>query len=182
MKPTKYFGRSSALPLGLAVGLVLVLGNRAQAQDQTFPGTAAPPPVRQAATNGLLPFLSRIPAETMESYGFPNGANLDQACLGEPVLLHRIAPAAVLSNTNRPSVRSLVSPTRMWFFPVMLGTETKAMLVVDQVGDRWEAVSLGYATLAREMNQIWNHWPASKAFHPQIIAAFQAKEYLLLRS
>ena len=75
-------------------------------------------------------------------------------------------------------VRALISPTTRWHFPVLLGTEARALLVVDRDGEGWKAVSLGYANLTGELNLIWKQWPASRGYHPQVVAMFRAKQHL----
>jgi hypothetical protein len=65
----------------------------------------------------------------------------------------------------------------MWFFPILLEGESKAMLVVDRDGENWKAVSFGYAGLGHELNEVLARWPESKGFHPQLIAVFQAKRF-----
>src|SRR4029434_8669421 len=64
-----------------------------------------------------------------------------------------------------------------WFFPIRIESESKAMLVVDRDGGTWKAVSLGYAGLGHELNELLAQWPESKGFHPQLIAVFQAKQF-----
>lgn len=114
----------------------------------------------------------------MEPYGFPQGSDLTQARLGEPFLLHQITPASLDSQRASQSVRALISPTTRWHFPVLLGTEARALLVVDRDGEGWKAVSLGYANLTGELNLIWKQWPASRGYHPQVVAMFRAKQHL----
>jgi hypothetical protein len=136
-----------------------------------------PREVSLAATNGLPVFLAMIPPDFKHEYGFPDDADLSTVSLGSPVLMHTIQPAALSSNQVSDTVSSLVSESSMWFFPLLMGSEVRAMMVVDRQGSVWKAVSLGYAPLAREWNQVLNQWPASKGFHPRLIAVFQAKQF-----
>ena len=102
---------------------------------------------------------------------------MSKACLGTPVLLQAIKPSALSSNQVSDTVSSVAAETSMWFFPVLIGAEVKAMLVVDRLDNEWKAVSLGYAPLAREWNQVLNQWPATKGFHPRLVASFQAPQF-----
>jgi hypothetical protein len=77
-------------------------------------------------------------------------------------------------------VASILTPIDQWYFPVMMGNQIRCFLVVDRMDGRWEAVSLGYVTLAKFMNQIRLSWAAEKGYNPVLIAVFQAKKYLVL--
>jgi len=110
-------------------------------------------------------------------YGFPLDADFSQASLGAPLLLHTIKPSTLASNQANDTVSAVVSETPLWYFPVLMGTEVKAMLVVDRQDNEWKAVSLGYAPLAGEWNQVLRQWPAAKGFHPRLVAVFQAAQF-----
>ena len=159
----------------MVVGLWLWLF--AGGQNVLFAAQEVPREILSAATNGLPGFLAQIPAQAKALYGFEAGDDLSRCHLGAPLQQHTITPASLKKATANPAVSSVVSDTSMWFFPVMLGAETKAMLVVDHMPDGWKAVSLGYAGLARELNAIRAQWPESKGFHPRLIVVFQAKQY-----
>ncbi len=44
---------------------------------------------------------------------------------------------------------------------------------------RYQAVSLGYAGLAKELGAFVRQWPAAKGYRPVLIAVFQARQYLV---
>ena len=66
----------------------------------------------------------------------------------------------------------------MWHFPVLVGEETKAILVVDNIDGQWEAVSLGYPEVAAQTEAVKKQWPKSRGYDPLFIAVFQASEFL----
>lgn len=166
------FSRRSALRLQtLALISLVVVAARSSV------GADAPPEVYAAATNGLPWFLAKVPPDSKQQYGFPDGADFSKIHLGSPLLLRTIRPSALSSNQTSEAVSSVVSDTSMWFFPIMLDTEVKAMLVVDRQGNEWKAVSLGYVPLVTEWNQVSRQWPAAKGYHPRLIAVFQAKRF-----
>lgn len=138
----------------------------------------APEAVLQAAAQGLQPYLSKIPAEALEQYGFASGDALPTATLGTPFLLYTLTPAALDQYQEGMTVASLVTPTSMWYFPVLVGGQPRAILVVDKLADKWQAVSLGYAGLAQELGAISRLWNAAQGYQPLLIAVFQAKQYL----
>jgi hypothetical protein len=168
--PCRWRTTTGRLPLlGLVCSLAMAV-NSLTAAD-------APPEVSAAASNGLPVFLAKVPPAARPLYGFALDADFSQASLGAPLLLHTIKPSALSSNQANDTVSSVVSQTPMWFFPVMMGTEVKAMLVVDRQDNEWKAVSLGYAPLAGEWNQVLSQWPAAKGFHPRLVAVFQAAKF-----
>ncbi|MGO9312012.1 MAG: hypothetical protein ACLQDI_04660 [Syntrophobacteraceae bacterium] len=142
--------------------------------------TAPAADVTDAAKVGLKHYLDLIPAGSRQEYDFSATGSLDKAYLGDPFNLHIITPDALFSYSEGVPVASILTPIDQWYFPVMMGNQIRCFLVVDRMDGRWEAVSLGYVTLAKFMNQIRLSWPAEKGYNPVLIAVFQAKKYLVL--
>jgi hypothetical protein len=140
-------------------------------------GAVAPPEVLAAGKAGLPKFLAKVPAGSKQSYGFPESSDLSLSKLGAPVLLETIRPGEVSSKWASSGVSSVLLDTTMWFFPVRLGTEGKAMLLVSRQNNEWNAVSFGYAHLAREWDEVLKHWPEARGYHPRLIAVFQASRH-----
>ncbi len=140
----------------------------------------APADLTDAAKVGLKHFLDLIPAGSRQEYGFSETGSLDKAYLGDPFNLHVITPDALFSYSEGVPVASILTPIDQWYFPVMMENQIRCFLVVDRMDGQWEAVSLGYVTLAKFMNQIGLSWPAEKGYNPVLIAVFQAKKYLVL--
>lgn len=138
----------------------------------------APEGVLQAAVEGLQPFLSKVPMDSLEQYGLIGSDVLSSASLGTPFLVHMITPSALKQYQAGMTVASIVTQTTMWYFPVLFAGQTKAILVVDQLDNQWKAVSLGYAGLARELGAVSRQWKASQGYHPMLIVVFQAQQYL----
>jgi hypothetical protein len=165
------FTRSHRRWWGLGLGLWLGLGaNSLWAQP-------APPEVLNAASNGLPAFLASVSLGNRELYGFTNDTDLAQARLGVPLRVHTITPKALASHPVESTLAPLLSETVLWYFPVLVGDETKAILVVDSMAGEWQAVSIGYAPLAQELHQIAKQWPAGAGYHPRLVAAFSANRY-----
>jgi hypothetical protein len=140
----------------------------------------APPEVISAAEAGLQPFLSRISPEVRESYGFAKSDAFGQVHLGDSFNLYTITPDALLNYSAGSQVSSLLSKTNMWYFLVMVENKVRCILIVDQIDGKWQAVSLGYADLAKALSKVMQRWPKSKGFNPWLIAVFQANEYLVM--
>ncbi|MEI7482891.1 MAG: hypothetical protein WCK75_11165 [Elusimicrobiota bacterium] len=139
------------------------------------PKETAPKEVIQAAMEGLQPFLESIPQESMANFGLDGRS---PARLGAPYKLYTITPAAMETYKSDAPADTLVSETSMWHFPVLVGEETKAILVVDNIDGQWEAVSLGYPEVAAQTEAITKQWPKSRGYNPLFIAVFQASEFL----
>jgi hypothetical protein len=134
----------------------------------------APPEVMNAASNGLPAFLASVSLGNKELYGFTNDAELAAARLGTPLRVFTITPRNLASHPAESKVAPLLSETSLWYFPVQVGDDTRAVLVVDHMEDGWRAVAIGYAPLARELHLIRKQWSASAGYHPRLVAAFAA--------
>ena len=133
-----------------------------------------PNEVLNAASNGLPAFLESVSFGNRELYGFTNDTDLAQARLGVPLRVYIITPKNLASHPAESKLTPLLSETMLWYFPVLVGDDTRAILVVDQMADGWRAVAIGYAPLARELHRITKQWPASAGYHPRLVAAFSA--------
>jgi hypothetical protein len=165
------FARSRRRWWGIRLGLWLCLGaNFLWAQP-------VPPDVLNAASNGLPAFLESVSFGNRELYGFTNDNDLARARPGVPLRVFTITPQALASHNAEPALTPLLSETTLWYFPILVGQDAKAILVVDQMAGEWKAVSIGYAPLARELDQITKQWPAGAGYHPRLVAAFSANRY-----
>jgi len=138
----------------------------------------APDAVVQAAGLGLRSFLDKIPQNSLAQFGFDQTDSLDAAVLGAPFLVHTITPSALRQYQAGVTVTSLLTPTSLWYFPVLIAGQPKAILVVDQLNNQWQAVSLGYPYVAREWDAVCKQWPESQGYHPVFIAIFQAHQHV----
>ena len=138
----------------------------------------APDDVVQAAQQGLMPFLDKIPKNSLDQFGFGQTDSFDAAVLGTPFLVHTITPSALKQYQSGVTVASLLTPTTLWYFPVLIAGQPKAILVVDQISNQWQAVSLGYPSLAREWDTVCKQWPEFQGYHPVLITIFQAHQHV----
>jgi hypothetical protein len=136
---------------------------------------SVPPEVIRAAREGLPRFLEAVPRGQIEKFGFAPDDRIELARPGVPFLLYTITPAALSS--GKDSIGSLISPTGKWYFPVMLGGEAKSVLTVDRMDGSWQAVGLGKAALARELQEILRRWPRAKGYDPRLVVVYQAASY-----
>jgi hypothetical protein len=173
------FWEAPAMHLTRAISLIggLLCAASLPCARPAFSAEAAPPEAIAAARSGLPAFLEKIPPEGLGEYGFAPGDRLDEAYPGKPYLLHEIPPAAIERFASEDSVDSLLAPAGVWYFPVMMDGEARAILVVDRVDGGWVAVSLGQASLAGELNAIRRQWPASGGYDPRLIVSYQAAAY-----
>ena len=155
----------------LGLGVCLGLGTDSLWAQPT------PLEVLTVASNGLPAFLASVPLGNRDLYGFTNGTDLAQAQLGVPLRVYAITPTALAGHPAESTLTPLLSETTLWYLPVLVGQDAKAILVVDRMAGEWKAVSFGYAPLAQELNQIAKQWPASAGYHPKLVAAFSANRY-----
>ena len=139
----------------------------------------APPEVLKAAKDGLPAFLSKIPAGEQSEYGFDSKEGCaKESVLGKPFRLLTITPTSLDAYQLGNSVDSVLGETTLWYFPILAAGTIRSVLVVDKTAAGWEAVSLGYAPLAKALNDLNRDWPELAGFHPRLIAVFQARQFL----
>ena len=139
---------------------------------------AAADEVARAAEEGLPDMLGKIPPGAWSEYGFASGEELSEAAPGVPLPLFTITPAALNSYQPGDPADSLLSETTLWYVPVRVKESVRSFLVVDRMEGRWQAVSFGYAPLAKPVEAMLEQWPASAGYHPKLILVFQAQQYL----
>lgn len=140
-------------------------------------GETAPPEVVAAAEAGLLPFLKSLPPEELGNFGFSPADPIDRATPGIPFKVYTITPDALADYQAEDTVSSLLSPTGMWYFPITIDGEMKCILTVAQVDGSWQAVGVGKAALAAQLQEVVNQWPKSRGYDPVLIMVFQAHAY-----
>jgi len=80
----------------------------------------APDAVVQSAGLGLRSFLDKIPQNSLAQFGFDQTDSFDAAVLGAPFLVHTITPSALRQYQSGVTVTSLLTPTSLWYFPVLI--------------------------------------------------------------
>ncbi len=142
------------------------------------PAEDPPPEAAAAAESGLVHFLTEvIPPGELVNFGFTPDEDLSGTSLGEPWLLHTITPDALRSATGETEVVDLVTPTGLWYFPVILSGRPRCIITVDLMDGKWEAVGIGMAPLAGELDKISRQWPKTGGYTPKLVAVYQAAAY-----
>ena len=102
-------------------------------------GAAQAPPkeVTEAANKGLSAYLNKIPPDQAQEFGFSKDDRFVECYLGNPLQLHTISPSALSKYQPGDTLGSIMSSTKMWYFPVMLGDEAKAILAFARVFKPW---------------------------------------------
>jgi len=142
---------------GIVVLILLATGSLLRAEE-------APPVVSEAARNGLQAMLRRIPPGDEARYGFAPEDTPSQADLGRPYQLRVIGNAALTERSTATNLDNLASPTGAWLFPVTVGGKNACILTVGKIEDKWQAVGIGKADLARELGRVARQW-GSKPIH-----------------
>lgn len=155
-------------------GLLLVAAVR-EAPGEDVPGREQ---IRAVAEAGLPGFVARIPAGAEAEFGFSQAGDPARATLGEPLHLLTITPDALRAYRAGDDVDTVLSETDLWYVPVLVDGEVRSVLVIDRMEEGWQAVSLGYAPLAADLNALQRAWPKAAGYDPQLVCVFQARRYL----
>jgi hypothetical protein len=112
---------------------------------------AAPEEIVQAAENGLGKFLNSIPKKDIEKYGFSSPDEFKRSTLDTPFQVNTILPDVILNYVEGQNVSSMITPTSMWFFPVICDGSIRVLLTVDYIDGSWKAVAIGSSKLAKQL-------------------------------
>jgi hypothetical protein len=138
-----------------------------------FSAETAPPEVLQAATNGLGSFLNAIPNQEMHLYGFTNREEIAQATLGKPFRIYTISPDEIINYRMEKKLAKLISTTNLWIFPVYSLGKVRALLTIDLMNGKWQAVAFGSSELAKRLDMLVNNLP--KNYENRFVRIYQAK-------
>ena len=136
--------KSKLLPILIIVSIVTV---QVSAQE-------VPQGVLQAAEEGLPKFLSLMP-----SCG-------TGAVLGRPFQEYLIYDSDVNNYMEEDTIYDVLTESVMWYFPLMVGNESKCLLGVDMMNGNWEAVIIGYTLIAPKVALVRQVWPISEGYDP----------------
>ena len=137
-----------------------------------------PAEVQQAAEQGLQPLLAQVPPTAVEEFGFAADEAGGAVTLGAPFRVYAVAPEALARYQAGQAAETLLTATPLWYFPVLKGGRPQAILVVDRLDGRYQAVSLGYARLAAELGVVTRQWKAAEGYHPKLAICYQARQHL----
>lgn len=151
-----------------AVVLTIFAWNIALGQDSLY----------DVARKGLITYWKNIPDVLKCQYGFAATDSLNDVHLEKPLNLYQITPASLDNYKEVDSTESLLSKTKLWYFPLSVNDEIKSFIVVDQVGDEFRTVSFGYTRLAREINALTHTRPMSNGYCFHLVIDFEANCYL----
>jgi hypothetical protein len=126
--------------------------------------------------------LNAIPEQDINKYGFSNIKEMDQATLGNPFRVYTLSPEKIINYQKSHNFSSAISPTTMWFFPVLCNGAAKTLLTVDFMGDEWRAVAIGSSGLAKQLGEVIKKWPESEGYGLKFVRVFQARSDLIALS
>jgi len=108
--------------------------------------------------------------KTAKDWGITD-EELRAATLGEPFRAYTINIENLLKYHKGDTVKSILSDTDLWYFPLIIKGEKKVMLLVrkGKSGIGWRFAGLGYDTLAKELNNIGNFWSQSDGCNPALV-------------
>lgn len=139
------------------------------------------PEVLAAAQSGLPVMLNGInKPEVLAQFNFAAGEDITTSTLGAPFFLRTITPAALETYTKGTNIASLLSPTGMWYFPVIYKNDIRLFMTVAEMNGEWKAVSIGIGPLAKKMNKVLDAWPAKNGHSPILVQIFETHEYFFI--
>ncbi|MBD3339023.1 MAG: hypothetical protein GF353_07935 [Candidatus Lokiarchaeota archaeon] len=138
----------------------------------------APDDVQQAAESGFKHFLDAIPANDLDHFGFAKGVDFNKVTLGRPFKVYQIVPELIQNHDSHAIMSSLLSPTKLWYFPLIYEREYRTLLTVDYIKNEWKAVALGSSGIASELNLVEQKFGSEYLF----VRIFQAASDFLIFS
>lgn len=128
----------------------------------------------QAAEAGLTVFVKDPQMKNLDRLGFGGRAVIDDVTLGRGFLIHTIPPQTILDEINGLDLYAGAVPTTQWQFLIEAEGKAISLLTVDRMGDQWQAVSIGSAGLAEQLEKIMESWPSSEGYEYRLIRIYQA--------
>ena len=86
--------------------------------------------VWQAAREGLPQLRGVVPETDIVNYGFNSLDELSTATLGNPYKVYTVTTDTAKAVSDGASTFSALTDTGTWHFPIMVGTESRAIIVV----------------------------------------------------
>lgn len=139
----------------------------------------APEEVIRVANEGFVHFLEVV-GETPFNDWKVTSKSLQSASLGVPFQVYKITLDALRSYHKGDTVKSLISETNIWCFPVLVGKEIKLTLEVGKLrsNGKWVAGSLKGGHFENELNQVVQRWPKVNGYNPVLVKIDKLDEYL----
>jgi hypothetical protein len=144
------------------------------AQDVTPPAEAV-----QAAHEHFIRFLtSAVTQDTKTLVGFGSDDDLTHALVGTPFRIYTLSADSIRNYAGTAPLRSIVTETDMWYFPIIIDSTIKMMMYVGKKDGKWMRAGLGSAGLARHMQEITTQWSPSKGYTPMVVQQYDIGFYL----
>ena len=139
-----------------------------------------PQEVYTAAETGLPFFLSHIPSGEEKGYGFNNREEFGRAELGVPYEMHTIYPDRL--SKGETAGPGLIVSAREWRFRVKCDGQARALLTVAEREGKWQAVDIGAAGLAAEIDKLEKALSLTEDTRRVILRLYQIKADLVVIS
>jgi len=134
-----------------------------------------PKEIRQAASSGLPKLTGSIPEKDLRFYGFAKRSETERAQLREGIRVYTIQPQMLFAYKKGMDAKRMITPTDIWFFPVVTEGKSASLLTVDRMKGNWEAVAIGSSGLARQLETIESHFPPAGGYALYFVRVFQAQ-------
>ena len=133
--------------------------------------------VYKVADSKISYYINRLSPDMLKEISIESVSQLDNVTLGTPCLLYSITPSSLENYSFTNTINDILTPTTMWYIPVLNDKKPIAMLIVDKVDKEWKTVSFGHYNLASEWNKITKQFSKENS-DIKLIVMYQAKSYL----
>lgn len=130
--------------------------------------------VFNAALEGMKTFLKDYHAQKLNQIGFANQNEVNDAILSKGFRVFTLHPDSLKNLNVLQDLSSIATPTNLWQFIILTHRKAASLLTVDNVNNKWTAVSIGSFELSKQLNKFIETWPASKGYQYRLIRVYQA--------
>lgn len=127
-----------------------------------------------AATNGLETFRKLVTRDNYKELGFETADEVANARLGTPLRVYIVKLDALRQYQIGSDPNALLDEAPQLYYPVAIGAQTRASVVVEQAEGKWKAVSFGNAGLAKQIAQLSKETSSQTPSSPETIVQIPA--------
>jgi len=141
----------------------------------------APKEAELAALEGLQRFLDVISDQKPEEFNFRSPGELKRAKVGTPFRVFVASPDGILQGDPKKSLLELIVPAPIWFFPVISDGESRTILNVEFLENKWKAAGLGDTHLVKPYASVLKKWPSSQGYKHVFVRNYETlSEFVIL--
>lgn len=137
-----------------------------------------PEEVQQAAETGLVNLLKNSTTDNKILYGFNESDNPEEAVLGNPFHLYQITHETLLKYQKIADTVAVLTETTTWYYPVIINSKIKSILVVEKTENAWTAGSIPMVSPAEKLEKILQRWPRETGYDILLGISYETFSYV----